>query len=213
MDKVDRKGADECWPWKAARNPHGYGTFRGGDGEQLAHRYGWRMVHGQIPEGMVVCHSCDNPQCQNPAHWFIGTPRDNNDDKMRKGRHVAGMAPGERNGNASLTATVVAQIIALAESGQTQKQIGQAVGTSQRTVGKILRGERWATVTGGEARSTPLRRVRGESHHNAKLTQAEADEIRARYRSGRVSQQAIADEYGIAQRTVSQIVRDLAWVK
>ena len=211
--KVEKRGPEDCWPWLAARNIHGYATFRGGDGEQLAHRYGWRIAFGSIPNGLIVCHTCDNPECQNPAHWFLGTPRDNNDDKMRKGRHVAGSAPGSANGNASLSDASVRDIVRMYSGGHTQADIGLRYGINARTVGKIVRGERWRHVTNGASISDPSRRVRGDSHHNAKITQEIAEDIRRRYAAGGVSQQALADEYGIAQRTVSQIVRGLAWVK
>lgn len=212
LAKVDERGPDECWPWLAGHNPHGYGTFRG-DGEQLAHRHGYRLRVGVIPAGMVVCHSCDNPECQNPAHWFLGTPRDNNEDKMRKGRHGVGYSVGVTNGQAILADAAVLEIVQLYRSGATQAALGKRYGINSRTVGKIVRGERWQHLTGGQSVSDANRRSRGDSHHNAKITQAIADEIRTRYATGAVSQQALADEFGISQRTVSQIVRGLAWLK
>ena len=211
--KVEKRGPEDCWPWLAAHNLHGYATFRGGDGEQLAHRYGWRIAFGPIPSGLVICHTCDNPECQNPTHWFLGSPRDNNDDKMRKGRHVPGRSSGPMNGNAVLSEAAVGDIVRLYQEGHTQTDIGVRFGVNARTIGKIVRGERWGHLTGGESVSDPTRRSRGASHHNAKITQEIADDIRRRYASGGVTQQALANEYDIAQRTVSQIVRGLAWVK
>jgi hypothetical protein len=91
--KVDQRGNDECWPWLAGCDRDGYGKFAVGLGGHRqrhvsAHRFGYELLVGPIPDGQVVCHSCDNPPCCNPAHWFLGTPRENNDDKVAKGRHA-----------------------------------------------------------------------------------------------------------------------------
>lgn len=210
--KVDKRGPSECWPWLASHNANGYGTFRGGQGEQLAHRYGWRLAYGPIPDGKIVCHTCDNPRCQNPNHWFIGTPKDNSDDKVRKGRQSHARVTGEKNGNSRLANDLVSQIVALAKSGMTQREIAELTGSSSRSVGKILRGEQWRHITNGESLSTPSRRSSGEGHHAAKLTHAIAADMRARYAAGDCSQQELADQYGVSQNAVSSVIRNRTWV-
>ena len=71
----------------------GYAPFLYGGRIMNAHRVSWMLKHGEIPEGMLVCHHCDNPRCVRPDHLFLGTPRDNIQDMIKKGRdtRVRGM--------------------------------------------------------------------------------------------------------------------------
>lgn len=87
---------DDCWNWKAkAKSGHGYGIFNLGDHQSNAHRVSWMLSNGPIPDGLFVCHKCDNPRCCNPNHLFLGTPKDNTDDMNRKGRGWnMSMSPG-----------------------------------------------------------------------------------------------------------------------
>lgn len=89
-DHVDCQGEDECWCWTASRLPSGYGRVRFEKKSTYAHRVAWILTHGPIPEGMVVCHHCDNPPCCNPKHLFVGTQADNVHDRDRKGRGIGG---------------------------------------------------------------------------------------------------------------------------
>lgn len=83
MEKVDVRGKDDCWPFLGAKIPQGYGWYQG----TTAHRFMYEMIHGPIrKKGMVVCHKCDYRICQNYGHLFLGTPQDNTDDMIRKGR-------------------------------------------------------------------------------------------------------------------------------
>jgi hypothetical protein len=76
----------ECWEW-TRKKARGYGRFDVRGWPVYAHRIAWVIAFGVIPDGLYVCHSCDNPPCVNPAHLFLGTAKDNMQDKVRKGRH------------------------------------------------------------------------------------------------------------------------------
>lgn len=99
-EKVSPEPTSGCWLWAAAYTTW-YGTFmRSNQRQENAHRVAWELHHGRkIPEGMLACHRCDNPGCVNPAHLFLGTYRDNEWDKIRKGRkryrfpHASGLGP------------------------------------------------------------------------------------------------------------------------
>lgn len=87
LAKFDK--TESCWIWtgytRKYRKQH-YGQFRISGGMQLAHRVSFEIFKGPIPDGMFVCHSCDNPSCVNPEHLFIGSHKDNMKDMATKGR-------------------------------------------------------------------------------------------------------------------------------
>ena len=75
-----------CWVWKNSTNQCGYGRKRHRGFTWLAHRLSWTIKNGDIPDGLNVCHKCDNPACINPDHLFLGTQHDNINDMVAKGR-------------------------------------------------------------------------------------------------------------------------------
>jgi hypothetical protein len=84
-------GENGCWRWLGNKDRNGYGRLRA---DAPPHRYlraprvSWEIHRGPIPEGLLVCHRCDNPECSNPEHLFVGTARDNSLDALAKGRLV-----------------------------------------------------------------------------------------------------------------------------
>lgn len=92
LSKVDKSGGDDaCWPYGTHRDGH-YGEITVKKHIRfLAHRFSWELVNGQIADGLFVCHRCDNPKCVNPNHLFLGTQKDNMQDKVRKKRYPKAM--------------------------------------------------------------------------------------------------------------------------
>jgi hypothetical protein len=87
--RVDKKGLDDCWNWKGWRDKDGYGQIKIGRKGILAHRAAYQFFTGKIPDGLLICHKCDNPSCVNPNHLFLGTQKDNIQDAVKKGRMAA----------------------------------------------------------------------------------------------------------------------------
>lgn len=83
-ERVSR--SSRCWIWTGAHDRAGYGWMRI-DGIIIgAHRIAWELAYGPIPDGLLVCHHCDNPTCVRPSHLFLGDHQDNYDDMVTKGR-------------------------------------------------------------------------------------------------------------------------------
>lgn len=79
-----------CWLWQMHRNRLGYGSLVFERKNWMAHRLAWVVMNGRIPEGLFVCHVCDEPSCINPAHLFLGTHTENQRDMVAKNRHSKG---------------------------------------------------------------------------------------------------------------------------
>jgi len=102
-----------CWIWMAATVMN-YGVIGIGGrskGNYLAHRLSWELHRGKIPEGMNVCHKCDNPFCVNPDHLFIGTQQDNVIDMHAKGR--ANTPHGENSGVTKITEETAREVLSM----------------------------------------------------------------------------------------------------
>lgn len=131
-----------CIEWTGALMHQGYGHINWRGKVHRTHRLSYAAVNGDIPEGMFVCHKCDNPKCMNPEHLFLGTRSDNLADMVQKKRSTI----GERNPMSKVNAATVQAIRIWGQTGMFHKKIAEKFGITREAVGLILRGERWKYV-------------------------------------------------------------------
>lgn len=139
--------SDGCWDWTGARTAAGYGHFYIRGQHFYAHRLSFELNVGSIAVGLVVCHRCDRPSCVRPDHLFLGTDKDNSDDKIRKGRLV--MPPvrkGADHHSARLSADNVRSIRSSFACGESGRALASRFGVSASAVSAIVRGRTWSHV-------------------------------------------------------------------
>jgi hypothetical protein len=154
---VDRRGPDECWPFLGHRNEKGRGRIslgRRSDGYTYAYRVAWSLANGrEVPKGLGILHSCDNPPCCNPAHLSPGTHKKNMGDCKAKGRFVQAPAKaGESNPRAKLTTEQVRLIREKCIPGSrgdcSASAFARRLAVAYPTVLRALRGKTWRDVSG-----------------------------------------------------------------
>lgn len=139
--KIIIKGKTECWSWVGCKI-NGYGRINIEGKNKLASRVMWELRFGKIPEEMCVLHKCDNPECLNINHLFLGTKSENVYDMVSKKRNFIGKL--ENNGRSKLTKNDAINIRKEYAKGNVfQYQLAKKYGVSQPIISKITRNEGW----------------------------------------------------------------------
>lgn len=219
---------NECWPWTAGHNNRGYGHFRKRPRTYRAHRMAFVLCKGD-PGSFMVCHTCDNPPCCNPAHLFLGTGKDNVQDCINKGRISRGIKHseatklytprGEDHPCAILTKAQVDAIRRMWATGEhSRRDIAAAFGIMPVLVGAVIKGRCWgpnpykSDCTPEEYhRKHDRNQPRGETHPMAKLTQKQVEEIRQVYTAGKENQYELAARFNVSRGLIGHITRGRIW--
>lgn len=141
------KATSDCWLWTAATVGKGYGYFGVGGGNALAHRVSYEIAFGVgTTQKLLVCHTCDTPNCVNPKHLFLGTHADNVKDMWNKGRQPdveLTRRPGATNGRAKLNLRLASDIRGLRVSGWSVRDLSVKYGVGKSTIRRVISGESW----------------------------------------------------------------------
>jgi hypothetical protein len=128
--KIDK--TDDCWLWMSSKNTDGYGTIKINKKMHVAHRVMYMLYNGTIPNGMLIRHTCRN-KCVNPEHLEIGTPAENQADRLRDGTHIS-----------KLTADQVLEI--RRRSAESTSDLAKEFGVSSQTIYDIIRRTLWKHI-------------------------------------------------------------------
>lgn len=192
---------DECWLWGGARKSNGYATFsirkHEVSGRESPNFYAHRVSHeiwlGPIPDGLLVCHSCDNRRCVNPWHLFLGTAKDNTADMMKKDRY--------RHGS-KLSDLDVLGVAEMCSRGVPVSRVANEYNISCSTVYRIINKKTRARETRALSgdRLSPYRTL-GKSN---------ALEIRALRQEG-VPRSEVAKKFNVSEVTVWRVEKGRTW--
>lgn len=151
LQKTQIKSANECWPWIASTDQHGYGVMwnpvikkRSRSTRVILYLYKGLAFDSKL----IACHACDNPNCVNPGHIFVGTMKDNSQDMINKGRYNPSNKPkGSCHFASKLTESQVREIRELyATNKHTYKTLAKIYKIDKTVIGKIIKKIAWKHV-------------------------------------------------------------------
>lgn len=160
--RVDKSG--DCWLWTGAISNGTYGKTNFAGKQYGAHQLAWILTNGEIPQGLFVCHKCDNPRCVNPDHLWLDTPKNNTHDMIRKARksnvrpapqrgdnhwsrkHPEWVRRGVKHHKAKLTEEQVKLVRSKVAQGQTMLSVARDFNVHVSLVSLIVKRKIWTHV-------------------------------------------------------------------
>lgn len=201
-----------CWLWMGGKTGRGYGAAYVYGKYHGAHRFAYEFYHGPIPEGLQVCHQCDNPQCLNATgHLFLGTGFDNMSNKVSKNRQAQGLKHslavmknrprGERHRMSKVTDSEVLEMRRLCrETKLPMSAIAERFALSLSAAEKAIRGVTWKH----------LGPVNHPKNRLLKLSEEIVREIRRLSQEG-VMVMRLAATFDVSTATIGNIIHNRTW--
>ena len=140
---------DICWLWTGSYTHNGYGQYSVNGENIRAHRYSYEIHNGEIPEGLLVRHTCDVRNCVNPNHLIIGTPQDNTQDMIERGRSklkIGGGGRGEKNGYSKLKEDDVREIRIFKMFGFTRQELSNMYNVTKSCIKDVISRKSWSHI-------------------------------------------------------------------
>lgn len=133
-----------CWLWAGYIRDNNRGSILVNRKWIICSRFSFMIHNGEIPNGLFVCHSCDNPFCVSPDHLFLGTPKDNTHDMIQKNRKF--LPKGTLHPNCSLAETDVIEIRNEAANGVVQRRLSEKYNVSYQMISRIILRKAWKHI-------------------------------------------------------------------
>ena len=188
--KIQESG---CWEWQGMLNDNGYGIQIVKKKRMRAHRLSMSMFVGSIPDGLMVCHHCDNRKCVRPSHLFLGTGADNTADASTKGRLFR-----------KLNHDAIESIRDRANCGESFRSLAREFGVSAPALIWVARGH-----GGKQSPGNPLveSRKSGDNHPLSKLTDEQVRLIRDLLDTKQATRLEMAERFGVTRWHIGLIHR------
>lgn len=138
LEKIKKDVSNGCWEWTANKTHGGYGKFWLCGKHVLAHRFSYELFKDSIPEGKVICHSCDNPWCVNPDHLWLGTQSENIEDSVVKNRFDSVV---------KISSVIVKTMKKKRNCGAKYREIAEEYGIGLTTVYEAVNCKTWKHVS------------------------------------------------------------------
>lgn len=200
--------SDGCWLWTGSKFRTGYGQFWCNGTNARAHRVSYILANGEIPAGLMILHSCDNPACVNPAHLSAGTAQENMKDASVKGRLPN--RSGENCPTAKLSKEIVKEIRNRYHSSNlSTAQLAKEYNVTPSNLMYILSNKTWKDES--YSKTVKPKQRRGSAAPRAGLTENQVKAIRAEFVSGKITQKQLAQKYNTGHGAIKHILARRSW--
>lgn len=120
-----------CKIWHKAYFTNGYGRRKYKGKDWKVHRLVWTLANGEIPEGVVIRHKCDNKGCYELTHLESGSQKDNIQDSIKRGRHSSLKQTELNNHMCKLSNEMVLEAYSLWQGGMVQREVAKIYNVTQ----------------------------------------------------------------------------------